>query len=261
MGHVHLGSLPQTRPWQRVVSLLAGGAHAEQVANATVRAAERILGRAYHDTGLVETLWFLFQLPRAARTEDFPDALRRCGVDVPSAPELMDLLAGLTAAIDARLPNNHGRTDLGEMAQMALVETFAAVVSRETHGLFGTSPDEVQGALARLATTRQYGHLGRQFFARLIFKFLDFYLSRALADHVGQGKRFVTLAQVAAFGQALETHCGEAAVVVEVFTGEWFSKHQWESGGNVTRKLVAAFAHGAMQKLIEELKRRVRTHA
>jgi hypothetical protein len=130
------------------------------------------------------------------------------------------------------------------------------VVAPHAQGLFGTGPDDVRQAFARLGTTRQVSYLGRHFFARLIYKFLDFYLSRTLADHVGEGRRFATLRQVADFSQALETYCGDAASIVEVFFGGWFAKHNWETRGDIPRKLVSRFAHGAMHKLIEELKRR-----
>src|SRR3954454_10273516 len=144
MGHIRLGELPRTRRWQEVVALLAGGAQAPQVAKATIRAAERILERAFHDNGLTETVWLLFRLPMAARAQDFSDALQQCGLDVSEAPGLMRLLASFTDAVDRRLSNNRGRTDLGEMAQMAAVETFADVLGPRTQSLFDTTADDVQ---------------------------------------------------------------------------------------------------------------------
>lgn len=253
MGHVRLGNLPKTRPWLRVVALIAGGAHAPQVATATVRAAERILARAFDDAGLVETVWRFLRLPLAARTGDLVAALGG-GVPLPDRPSVMDILGAFTERVDHRLPGNCGRTDLGEMAQMAAVEAYAAVLGPQTQGLFGSDPETVQRALAALATVHQVSLLGHRFFARLMYKFLDFYLSRTLADHVGEGQRFANLKQVADFTAALETYCGEAAVIVERFSGEWFSKHNWGTRNNITRKLAAAFGHGAMQKLIDELK-------
>jgi hypothetical protein len=254
MGHIRLGELPRTRKWDQVVALIAGGAHAPQVANATIRAAQSIFSRAIHDQGLVETLWLLFRLPMAARAADFTEALRECGLEITAAPGLMEVLAAFTGAVDARLFNNRGRTDLGEMAQMAAVETLADVLGPRTQSLFGTAAEDVRRSLAGLATPGQIGSLGRRFFARLVYKFLDFYLSRTLADHVGEGHRFATLAQVALFSQALETHCTEAAFIVEAFSGDWFALHRWETGGDITRELAANFAHGAMRKLTDELK-------
>src|SRR5262249_11645558 len=114
MGHIRLGTLPRTRKWQAVVALLAGGAKADQIANATVRAGERDLRDAGNDEGLVEVVWLLTQLPQVARSEDFALYLRRCGLEVSGPPRLMELLAAFTDAVDRSLPNNRGRTDLGE---------------------------------------------------------------------------------------------------------------------------------------------------
>ena len=259
MGHIRLGELPRTRKWDQVVALIAGGAHPPQVANATIRAAERILAGAFGDRGLVEALWLLFRLPMAARDTDFPEALQQCGLEVDDAPGLIELMAAFTGAIDARLFNNQGRTDLGEMAQMAAVETLADVLQPRAEGLFGAAAADVRAALAGLATSRQMGYLCRRFFGRLMYKFLDFYLSRTLPAQVGEGHRFATLAQVETFSRALETHCQEAAVIVERFSGDWFSLHRWESGGDIRRELAADFAHGATRKLIDELKRGARS--
>ena len=122
MGHTRLGELPRTRKWREVVGLLACGAGAAQIANATLDAAERGLNLAADDTALVETIWLLTQLPLAARAKDqagFSNALRQAGLHVSDAPNLMEVVGAFSDAIDMRLSNRPGRTDLGEMAQMA----------------------------------------------------------------------------------------------------------------------------------------------
>ena len=62
MGHIRLGSLPRTRKWVQVVGLIGGGAGTAQVANATISAAEKGLGLAVRDKGVVEAVWLLIQL-------------------------------------------------------------------------------------------------------------------------------------------------------------------------------------------------------
>jgi hypothetical protein len=119
MGHIRLGDLPRARKWTQVVGLIEGGAGTAQVANATINAAETGLGSAAKDKGLIETIWLLTKLPLAARSEDFAQALRDCGLSVSDSPGLMEIVGAVADAIDARMPNCKGRTDLGEMAQMA----------------------------------------------------------------------------------------------------------------------------------------------
>jgi hypothetical protein len=253
MGHVRLGKLYRTRQWAEVVALLEGGAQAGQVANAAIRAAEKGLRLAPKDRGVVASVGLLMRLPHAARAPDFPAALGGFGVHVAGLPSLMELVGAVADALDARLPNNRGRTDFGEMAQASTAEALAGLVGDRTNSLYETGPEEVLRAVARLATVTLFGGFSRRFFARLTFKVLDYFLSRVFAEMVGEGQRFTTLARQADFAAALETHCGEASAIVERFSGEWLRKERWEQG-EVTEGGVVRFTGGAMAKLIDELK-------
>ncbi len=256
MGHVLIGPLPRTRKWVRVVELIHAGAGAAQVATAATAAAERWFEKAANDPGVVETVWLLMRLPLAARTDDFAAALRGCGLSVSDDPGLWEVVTATTEAIDRRMPNGRGRTDLGEMAQMAAAETLTAVVGGRLNGLLGTDPEEVRAEFARLRTSKQFGLFARDFFARFTSKVLDFFLSKTLPDQVGEGKRFRTLAQQSAFEAALDTHCRETARILEGYAGDWLMKHNYEEGGDVARESAAAFTDYAMTKLTGELRRR-----
>ncbi|MBN2291557.1 MAG: hypothetical protein JXM70_03970 [Pirellulales bacterium] len=253
MGHIRLGNLPRTRKWQEVVALIEGGAGTAQVSNATITAAERGLNLAAEDKGLVETIWLLTQLPLCARHDDFAGALRSVGLDVSDSPSLMEVVGAFSDAVDRRLSNNGGRTDLGEMAQMAASETMLRLVGGRTQSLFGTTPEDVRDAFSGLATNKQFSTFARDFFSRLTNKCLDYFVSRAVSYHVGEGRRFRTLAQQGEFAKALNTHCREASRIVEEFSGGWFSKTNWEKGG-ISRQEAAGFTHVAMSKVVAELK-------
>ena len=231
MGHHRLGPLAKTRKWNQVVGLIRGGAGAAQVANATTTAAEKELLKAGKDTGVVETVFLLMRLPLAARTEDFATALRECGLSVSDEPGLLEIVAAVTGAIDAKMPNCRGRTDLGEMAQMAAAETLTEAIGSRLQSLFDTTPGDVQQAFARLATSKQFGIFAKDFFARFTHKSLDYFLSKTLPEQVGEGERFRTLGQQAEFTKALDLHCRETAKIVEAYAGDWLMKHNWEQGG------------------------------
>lgn len=254
MGHVRLGSLPRTRKWGEVVGLIAGGAGTAQIANATINAAEKALGVAVKDKGLIETIWLLTQLPVAARSDDFAAALRDRGISISEAPSLSELVAAVSDAIDGKMPNNRGRSDLGEMAQMAASETITRVIGERTNGLFGATPEDVQREFAKLATNKQFSVFAKDFFSRFTNRCLDYFVSRALSHHLGEGQRFTTLAEQSEFSKALRTHCREASKIVEEFSGGWFSKTNWETRGEISRKEIGAFTSYAMTKLVSELK-------
>jgi hypothetical protein len=145
------------------------------------------------------------------------------------------------------------------MAQMAAVETLTEVIGQRTKSLFGTTPDDLQQAFSKLATNKQFSIFAKDFFARFTNKCMNYFLSRALSHHVGEGQRFTTLSQQAEFTMALETHCREAARIVEEYSGEWVSKKNWETGGAITREDIAAFTGYAMTKLTAELKQGARS--
>lgn len=261
MGHVHLGYMPRTREWTDVVQLLVQGANVNQVAVAAIRAVEDGLKTAASDSGVVATVRLLLQIPLAARRDRFSDALSACAIQVPPDPSFMDILGGFADAVDAALPNNRGRTDLGEMAQMAAAETLAATVGAESDSLYGASAEDTRAAFAGLATAKQFGLFARMFFARFTFKTLDYFLSRAAADHVGEGKRFTTLESYAEFSKALELHCKEAARYVETYSGSWATREAYLTKGEFGGDLVPRFVGGAMAKLVDEFKRGVGTDA
>lgn len=254
MGHQRLGALPATRRWREVVALLQHGASVEQVARASVRAAEKGLGEVGRDPGVVRVVWLLLQLPEAAGAENPQSACYDLGMPLPADAGLMTLARAVSDAIDCRLANNTDRTDLGEMAQAAAVETLVGRLSDRLGGLFGAEPDEVLEAVGRLNGPAAFGAFARAFFGRFLFKCLDYYLGRALPGQVGEGRRFANLAAVSRFTDELEAHCLEVAGVVEGFSGDWRSKTNYEHG-EVGPEQARDFAHGACAKLIGALKR------
>src|SRR4029079_5251567 len=108
----------------------------------------------------------------------------------PDLPTVMDLGAAISEAIDQHAREHGGRTDLGEMAQMAAVESLTAVLSANLPSLFGPTPEEVQRAVGRLASGKAFSILAREYFVRLIQRTLGYFLSRELANHIGSGRRF-----------------------------------------------------------------------
>jgi hypothetical protein len=261
MGHVHMSPLPQTRKWRQIIKLVASGASAARLATAILEAAERGFAGAAHDHGVLETYWLLVRLPLAARATDFPAALRDCGLAVSDAPDLLDIAVAFTQAIDARMANNRGRTDLGEMAQNAGAEAINAIAGPRAQSLFGSGTDEAREALAALATPHQIGTLARLFFSRFSFKCLDYFLSKAVPSEVGEGKRFRTLAEQTKFTDALRTHCHEASECESAYAGDWFSLRRFESAGDITRSETRGFLEHAMPKLIDEFRKREGTGA
>jgi hypothetical protein len=81
------------------------------------------------------------------------------------------------------------------------------------------------------------------------------YLSRELANHIGQDGRFRADADRRRFDAALATHCIEASRIVQDFAGGWYGTTVWRDG-DLSREAAARFAGVAFKKLRAELGRR-----
>jgi hypothetical protein len=255
MGHIRLGRLPRSKRWQQVVELLQLGADVETIAAAAAVAAERDLKRATDDPAFVQTLWLLTQLPLAARGPAFAADLQALGLSVADRPGLMEVVAAFTDAVDRHSRGLPGRTDLGEMAQMAAVESLVALIGQSLPSLFLPTPEEVQREIGRYASGDRFSLLAREFFARLTQRRLDYYLSRELANHIGPGARFGDDVARSAFNAALKRHCREASQIVKEFAGGWYGKNVYQNDG-VQRSAIPRFAAVALKKMGAELRKR-----
>ena len=237
MGHIRLGTLPKTRKWQQVVSLITEGADVERIAAASADAAEHGLERASSDQALAHAFWLLTQLPQAARQSDFADhayAARTGGIG--QADSSWRSSAAFTNAVDLRVREAGKRTDLGEMAQHAAAETLTSLVGRELPSLFGPTAGDVQQALAKLGTSDRFSIVARDFFSRLATsRSLGYFLSRELSKHVGPNKRFAAVGDHSDFNAALDLHCREASrdhqgVFRRMVRQDAFARGRYQSG-------------------------------
>lgn len=254
MGHKRLGSLPATKRWQQVVTSLTDGSSIPRIAAASSAAAEAALSRAVGDPALIHAFWLLTQLPLAARGGDFTERLGELGLGVGSNPQFFEILGAFSEAVDGHSRLFGRRSDLGEMAQLAATESLLAIVGRSLPGLFGPTADEVQRAIGRLATSKQFSDLARDFFARLTRRHLEYYLSRELSNHVGPNSRFRSIAEHSTFNADLDQHCREVARIINEFAGDWYSQGNYQ--GEITRDNAAAFVSVALKKIGVELQRR-----
>ena len=75
MGHIRLGTLPDTKKWRAVVQMIDGGADLLDIADGAARAAERDLARMPDDPLFQFVLQILVVAPLEARTPQYTDYL------------------------------------------------------------------------------------------------------------------------------------------------------------------------------------------
>jgi hypothetical protein len=241
-----------------VVGLIADAADVAAIGGATIDAAQHGLDQARNDPGLAYCYWLLTQTVLAARQHDFGQALRGAGIHTPADPGVFDLVASFTDAVDARLRATGVRTDFGEMAQLACVGSLTELLGGRSASLFGTTAVEVKQAARDLSTRDGFANLAHDFFSRFTYRFLAYHLGRELSQHVGGNGRFPDPNEHNAFTGHLETHCREAALIVKIFAGDWYSKHNFEGG--ITLRKARGFVSHALGKLASELQRRGARH-
>jgi hypothetical protein len=254
MGHLLLQMAPDTVPWRRIVALIAEGGDVAAVTAATTEAAVEGLRQARDDRGLLYTVWLLIKVVLAARQDNFGEELRRAGLDVAEDPGVYDLVGAFSDAIDHNLHRVGGRSDIGEMAQLAGVESLTALIGARTPNLFDVTAEDVKGAARQLSTEKGFGTLSHDFFAHFIQRFLTYHLDRELPLHVGGNGRFADPAEHSHFLAEMGAHCRRSAVIVERYAGAWYSKHNFLQ--DITPRKVGSFANYALKKLRDELTRR-----
>ncbi|HEV7277093.1 MAG TPA: hypothetical protein VGN80_12470 [Devosiaceae bacterium] len=254
MGHIRLGELPRSKKWQAVVQLLTADAGLSEIASASAEAAEQWLAKASSDQTLSHAFWLLTQLPQAARYGNFSERLWQLGLHVSDAPSLLDIGTALAQSIDVKSAASRERTDLGEIAQQAAIETILSLAGRELPSLFSPTAAEVQQAIGKYATSSNFSVLARDFFARVTRRSLAYFLSRELSNHIGPGARFASSAERSEFDAALDLHCRQASRIIKEFASGWYGK-QNSQGGQIAPGDASRFANVAFRKLRSELRR------
>lgn len=255
MGHIRLGTLPQSKKWREVVALLNSDAPLEQIAQAAADASERDLTRASDDPVFQHVSNLLVTLPLQARSPSFLEFVTGLGLSEENLTSVTGLLAGLNSAIDAQAYELGRASDAGDIAKAALLETLSVQLNDRLPSLFEPTPAEVRRALAGFSSGQGFAVLARDFFARLTYRSLDYYLSRELANHTGAGKRFASDAERVAFQQALRQHAFEASRIVQEFAGGWYGKTVWKEQ-SLDQDAINNFTRFAFTKMRRELGRR-----
>ena len=253
MGHIRLGRLPKTHRWREVVSLLELPASTAELAGTTARAAELRLGELSRDAAFGYPLWLLIRVTWAARGDAFLEDLRGVGIDLPEYATTLGAISALTLHVRDETSEWAERDHLSEFALQAFQQALTETVAREGLSLFEGSIEDVQRAFRTYSTRARFGELSRRFFAAFMSRTLRAFVDRELANHVGRDRKVGNVSDSADFLDALHTHVWQTSAIVEQFAGDWYSKHNWESKGQVSPQETQQFAGYALAKLRAEL--------
>lgn len=256
MGHTRIGHLPKTHRWRGVVRLLDQSPDdVAAVAGATVWAAQARLSRLSGDPSLTHCFWLLTRLASTSREPDFEAALGRIGLAAPESGSALAFISLVSDRVRADLAAYPESGHFSELASLALRRALSETVGLHGRSLFGSSVDDVQQAFREHSTPKGFGELSRRFFGDFLARTLRSFVERELSNNVGSGHRLTGIDDSRGFAGALDLYSRQSARIVEQFASDWYSKHSWESAGQISREEAQGFVAVALRKLRRELAR------
>ncbi len=257
MGHTRLGRIPKTLKWKDVVAELVDSYQSTgpaaspssdviaQIASKALLASEKGLQEAVADVGMVYSFYLLTQLALTGKKNDWETHLKELGILLSENDTPLDLTSQLHNVVDNYMNRKGRRTDVGEISQRALGEAVSATLNDEVASLFAEGKGETVIAVQKLGTKNKFADLGQRFFGAFMTRYLNFYLSRVIAQPSG-GINAQSL-----FNKALAGHCHQSARIIRDFCGQWFTKTEYEQGIDLDN--TARFVAIALKKLRSEL--------
>ena len=255
MGNSRLGRLPARLRWLKVVALLdQSPENTAAVAAATIDAAERRLGELANDRSLSYCYWLLARIASASRSDEFPQRLEALGLHADSDTRALTFISQVSAQVRIQTAPHLDSGPFRDLASNALLQTLSETVSEHTSSMFGSSLDDIQSAVRQHSTRERFGDLAQRFFGNFMSRTLRFFLDRELANHVGPEHRIKTIGASQTFMDEIDSHARQSAAIVHDYAGEWLSKHDWESQGQIGLDEARSFVPGALLKLHGALK-------
>src|SRR5688572_12060880 len=115
MGHTRLGTLPATRKWKQVIDLIAEGASAARIAEATIDAWRQAFAKVQDDGGVREAVWWMTQMGVAGSQQNPLAYLGAAGLDVAKCESGIDFAVALSTEIEQRVSQYPKRSALTEL--------------------------------------------------------------------------------------------------------------------------------------------------
>lgn len=250
MGHNYLGVLGRTYRWKQVVEILEGSPDIGDIANASLYAAEKGLRDASHDFGLTVLLTNIFKFVEAAKSKEYETALKNEGFGVNGDKSLFGLIAKFRDKVESDLSAFKAKSDVSEIATNSFVETLFYYHSQETWDLFGSGPQSFINVVKKYATKNGFKQMMHEFYSRFTRRYLNYYLSREMSNHVGPGRLLSNIELHKKFTKAFDLYIRQAVRIADEFTPGWFGKAQFQDSLNYNS--VSKYAHVVFKKIISE---------
>jgi hypothetical protein len=245
--------MPRTYRWKEVIRILSEEGSVSEIADASLVAVKTGLQRIPSDEGFTQTLTIIFKFIESARSHDIESSLIQNGFPPIKDFTVFDLSSCLKEKFDFDLNIKRIKSDVSEITQNSFSETLFKYLSAESKSLFDTSPAILKKSLKKLSSGTQFRSLMHEFYSTFTRRYLTYYLSRELSNHVGHGLRFRNIDEHTEFKKAFNQYINQAIRIADDFTPGWFGKAQYEK--NLTHDSISRYAHVAFKKILKEFSR------
>lgn len=256
MGHIRLGRIPKTKQWKNLFRLLEGsGVDPDALAREVSSAAQTTLLSSEANPAAHYCFWLLTRLAAASRAKDFCQELTKIGIKAEAARSGVELLAAISSASEKEVRRRGTGSVLDQVAELAFRETLSHRIAENSHGLFGSGIEEVQSACREISTQKAFGRVAGEFFARFLSRSIKLVVDKEISNHIGPGKALTSTESAVQLGRDVDRYCSETSQIVQDFAGGWFSKHNWQSKGEILERDVSGFVAHAFEKLQMDLQK------
>ena len=131
MGHSRIGTLPATRKWKEVVSLIANYANEAEIAGAVMRAIGKKFATIREDAGFREAVGLIMQLALAGSSRNPAAELAAAGISLSKTSTQIDMVLSIGEEFDRRIEATRQRSDFSEVAQGALVGAVTELLNKK----------------------------------------------------------------------------------------------------------------------------------
>jgi hypothetical protein len=256
MGHLRLGRLPKTRKWNQVVTLLdSAPGDVAGIARAVVESADSYLTDLNKDPSLGYCFWLLTRVTRAARESDFALRLQELGIHTRDDASVLSFISQLTDIVQSQIARNVQSGPIGELASLAMRRALTETIGEHNLSLFNSSVTDLQRACVAYSTRKQFGVLAKGFFGDFFARALRYFVAKELSNYVGFQHGLNSVEASNEFNHSLDLYTRQSARIIEDFAAGWYSKHNWESKGEISIEEAQGFVAVALRKFRMELKR------
>ncbi|MEO8538117.1 MAG: hypothetical protein ABI577_00135 [bacterium] len=190
----------------------------------------------------------------ASRSGDFAHEVNRLGIAANDTTSGLAFVSMVADRVRAELEREPSRNVFGRIAALALTRTLNAELLEGQPGLFNSTAGSLKQSVRELSKQSHFERASHRYFGDFLSRTLTYFLDREAANSLGTGQALASVADTQRLLDDVDRHAHQSARILRNFAGDWYSKHQWESKGEISRDEAHAFVAQALKKLRSELK-------